>query len=493
MTRSNSVVAVRIGAIVAALATSIVAPASAEAAEPDPAAPVISDVGVAAGERVNKTVTIRPVVSDDVAVTKVELRVNHRLVTSSVSAPWTLSWDTRSNSNQDVLVEVTAHDGDGHTTTAATTVFADNSAPVVDIPWGDLSTQSRFNSFTGVVPVTFTPRSANDQDVVRVVLSIGATVIGTTSAAPWTVDWDTTGYQGPVTLSWSAHDASGNVRTLTTHAWADHAGPQLSADFTLVDGYINARDSVFVDARDPAWIGKVELLVNGTVANTDTSGQFPRYLPWDRGAANGPATMTIRASDGVGNVTVLTRTVTVDNDAPVVTATPPAGAKVRGVFTARLTSVKDATGPAYMLVRLDDGTRYFTGRAPWSLRVDTRSYSDGPHTLSFDVRDKANNQTLVRRSVTVDNTAPSMRITKAPKNRSKLRRAVAITASAQDRYGVNRVQMLVNGKVVATDRTSGYAFSLTPHARYGKTFTMQLRAYDQAGNVHYSSKRTYRR
>ncbi|BFU43947.1 hypothetical protein KRMM14A1004_21840 [Krasilnikovia sp. MM14-A1004] len=454
---------------------------------------MISDIGIAAGERVNKTVTIRPVVSDDVAVTKVELRVNHLLVTSSLSAPWSLVWDTRGSGNQDVLVEVTARDGDGHTTTATTTVFADNSAPTVDIPWADMTTPSRFNSFTGVVPVTFTPRGTNDQDVVRVVLSIGATVIGTTTAAPWNVDWDTTGYQGPVILSWSAYDAFGNVRTLTTHAWADHAGPRVSAVFTLVDGYVSARDSVYVDAQDPAWIGKVELLVNGSVASTDTSGQFPRYLPWDRSAANGPATMTIRASDGIGNVTTLTRTVTVDNDAPVVTAAPSAGAKVRGVFTARLTGIKDATGPVYLLVRLDDGTRYFTGRAPWSLRVDTRTYSDGPHTLSFDVRDKANNQTLVRRSVTVDNTAPSLRITNAPKNKSRLHRTVRITASAHDAYGVNRVELLVNGKVVATDRTSGYAFSLAPRARYGKTFTLQLRAYDQAGNVRYSSERTYRR
>ncbi|MEU8661058.1 hypothetical protein [Actinoplanes philippinensis] len=55
-----------------------------------------------------------------------------------------------------------------------------------------------------------------------------------------------------------------------------------------------------------------------------------------------------------------------------------------------------------------------------------------------------------------------------------------------------KVQLLVDGKVVGTDGRAGFAFSLNPK-RYGKKFTVQFRAYDRAGNVRYSSKRTYRR
>ncbi|GGN34942.1 hypothetical protein FHR83_005904 [Actinoplanes campanulatus] len=52
--------------------------------------------------------------------------------------------------------------------------------------------------------------------------------------------------------------------------------------------------------------------------------------------------------------------------------------------------------------------------------------------------------------------------------------------------------MLVNGKVVATDAQAAYSFVPNPK-KYGKKFTVQLRAYDKAGNLRYSAKRTYRR
>jgi hypothetical protein len=46
--------------------------------------------------------------------------------------------------------------------------------------------------------------------------------------------------------------------------------------------------------------------------------------------------------------------------------------------------------------------------------------------------------------------------------------------------------------VVAADKKAGYTFTLNPK-KCGKKFTMQLRAYDRAGNVAYGSKRIYRR
>ena len=48
--------------------------------------------------------------------------------------------------------------------------------------------------------------------------------------------------------------------------------------------------------------------------------------------------------------------------------------------------------------------------------------------------------------------------------------------------GINRVEMLINGKVVATDRKAAYRLALNPK-KYGKKFTVQLRAYDKAGTV----------
>ena len=100
--------------------------------------------------------------------------------------------------------------------------------------------------------------------------------------------------------------------------------------------------------------------------------------------------------------------------------------------------------------------------------------------------------TTVSHAITVDNTLPSVKYGQAPKNNAKLTKKFKITANATDRFGIARVQLLVNGKVVAIDTQAAYSFTVNPK-NYGKKFTVQLRAYDKAGNIQHTAKRTYRR
>jgi hypothetical protein len=69
--------------------------------------------------------------------------------------------------------------------------------------------------------------------------------------------------------------------------------------------------------------------------------------------------------------------------------------------------------------------------------------------------------------VIVDNTRPALKVTKAPKSGAKVSGPVKITASATDRNGVNRVELVINGKVVARDVKAGYSFAIKAK-KYGK-------------------------
>ena len=118
--------------------------------------------------------------------------------------------------------------------------------------------------------------------------------------------------------------------------------------------------------------------------------------------------------------------------------------------------------------------------------------SDGRHTVTWEVCDGVGNVRRLTRTVTVDNTKPTLRITSGPGDGAKVSSTVTVTASASDRNGVDRVELLVNGKVVARDTTAGYRFSIDPR-KYGKTIKVQLRAYDRAGNSAITSTRTWHR
>ncbi|BCJ43421.1 hypothetical protein GCM10010168_42690 [Actinoplanes ianthinogenes] len=457
----------------------------------------VTDLGIAPGARVNRTVELRPTVAAEADVAQLQLWANNAPVAYDYAAPWSLSWNTRGIIDQDVPVYLVAVDKDGNKTpTGKVTVRVDNYAPLASFPQGWGSSQqypASNNSFTGIQRFSLTP--AGDADTVRwIQLSVGGQVIDTATAAPWPVTWDTSAFpEGVVKLTATTTDDLGNTTQNSAWLWVDRTGPATTVRFPQVAGYVSVHQPLAVEASDPATVDRAELYLNGVLADTATlNGAGVADLDLAAGTANGPATLTVKTYDHLGNVTEQTRSVVVDNDKPVA-AGAPGSSYLRGTFGAGVSNFRDATGAAYLAVYFDDfrGTG-FTERSPWYVHVNSRAVADGRHTLAWDVKDKAGNLTQLRRSVYVDNTAPAVRFGTAPKNRAKLTRKVTVKAIAADRFGIARVQLLVNGKVVATDSKAAFSFTLNPK-KFGKKFTVQLRAYDRAGNVKYSTKRTYRR
>ena len=82
-----------------------------------------------------------------------------------------------------------------------------------------------------------------------------------------------------------------------------------------------------------------------------------------------------------------------------------------------------------------------------------------------------------------DTIAPTVSITNPANNALVPRKAnVTITANASDNVGVTRVEFLVNGALQCTDTSAPYSCSWRTPAAPNKTFQLQARAFDQAGN-----------
>jgi len=455
----------------------------------------VENLGLASGQRINRTVVVRPTLAPGTDVTRIMLYADYEPVASAVSAPWSLSWNTRNIVDEDVRVYLVLFDSHGAwTQSEAVTVRVDNYAPLADFPWPSSTYPNQYNSFNGVKQFNLTPRE-QPETVRRIDLLLGGRVIDTATTAPWTVTWDTSGSTGMVLLQSRTYDDLGNVTVNEAHAHVDNTPPALEVVWDQVDGYVSKTGrGVLVDSTDPALVDRVELWVNGKLIRTDRSiccnGTNVVWLEWDPAAVSGPAAMTVRSYDSLGNVAEYTRAVIVDNDRPAITFTPAANAYVHGIFTTAVTGVRDATGLIYLSGYINELA--YTHQAPWRVRLDTKHIGDGRRTLEVMVMDKAGNVTTVKQAITVDNTVPSVSYRQAPKNNAKVSKTFAVTANASDRFGVARVQLLVNGKVVATDAQAAYSFSVNPKS-YGKKFTVQVRAYDRAGNIQYTAKRTYRR
>ena len=82
-----------------------------------------------------------------------------------------------------------------------------------------------------------------------------------------------------------------------------------------------------------------------------------------------------------------------------------------------------------------------------------------------------------------DNIAPTVAITSPANGATVLRKStVAINATATDNVAVTRVEFLVNGALQCTDTASPYSCSWRVPNPMGKTYQLQARAFDAAGN-----------
>ena len=82
-----------------------------------------------------------------------------------------------------------------------------------------------------------------------------------------------------------------------------------------------------------------------------------------------------------------------------------------------------------------------------------------------------------------DNIAPQVSITNPTDGATVTRKAnVSIMANASDNVGVTRVEFYVNGNLQCTDTTASYTCSWKVPNPPNRTYQIQARAFDQAGN-----------
>ncbi|MEU4561573.1 S8 family serine peptidase [Actinoplanes sp. NPDC023936] len=183
----------------------------------------------------------------------------------------------------------------------------------------------------------------------------------------------------------------------------------------------------------------------------------------------------------------------VDTSAPRVTGTSPAQNKrFRGAVTVTATGVADSgSGLSHALLYANGKYVGRDNTAPYALRYSSGKFT-GNVNLQWRVYDKAGNYGVYNRRVIADNTAPAAKITSAPKNGKKVKGTVTLKASAGDASGIARVELIINGKVVAKDYKAGYSFKIKVK-KYGKKLTVKVRAVDKVGNTRTTAARTWKR
>jgi subtilisin family serine protease len=237
-------------------------------------------------------------------------------------------------------------------------------------------------------------------------------------------------------------------------------------------------------------ITEVRATLNGVPAATATAA--PWTLTVDTAYVTGAVTLTVSAVAGATSKGSLTLPVVVDRTLPETSFRFPAeAALVRGAVTVGA-NAWDAVGVAKVQLLVGGTVVASDHVAPFAPRWDSAGHN-GDTVLTLRTYDRAGNVRLAYRTLKADNWGPSVVVSAAPSSGTRRIRGLArITAKAADLNGVDRVELLVNGKLVT--RYAGAARTFTVDtSRYGPTITVRVRAYDAAGNVRYAPTRTWYR
>ena len=178
----------------------------------DGTAPTVA-IASPTGGSVSGTVTVVVNASDNVGVTRVELRANGQVVASGTAAPYQLLWDSKSVANGGVTLTATAYDAKGNaktsagvTVTVSNAAAADTTAPTLVItsptPGGRLAKRAI---------VTTSVTDNNGAAGITQLLYINGVLKSTVIGAPLSYKWNTTQLAaGSYTILVTARDAAGN-------------------------------------------------------------------------------------------------------------------------------------------------------------------------------------------------------------------------------------------------------------------------------------------
>jgi peptidoglycan/xylan/chitin deacetylase (PgdA/CDA1 family) len=203
---------------------------------------------------------------------------------------------------------------------------------------------------------------------------------------------------------------------------------------------------------------------------------------------SGPWYWTCSGSNGGTKASCLATKKVADTTRPTVSITnPKTGNTVSNTINLIATATDNVgvVGVQFMVDGANVGTEDTT--SPYQISFDTKTLSNGAHTVSAKARDAAGNtKTSTAISVTVtnaDTTAPSVSIT-SPVANSTVSNIINLTANASDNIGVIGVQFLIdNVNFGSEDTTAPYEASLDTKTLSNGAHTVSAKARDAAGNI----------
>jgi subtilase family protein/Big-like domain-containing protein/fervidolysin-like protein len=450
------------------------------------------------------TISITAVATDNIGVTSVAISAAGTSLCVSSAAPYSCSWNTTLVANGGpYVVTATARDAAGNTASASISVSVNNTTADTTPP--TININSPANGSTIGATISISALASDNVGVTSVSISAAGTTLCVLTAAPYSCSWNTTTVpNASYTITATAKDAANNSNTSSLTVFvnnpppADSTPPTVSitspANGTIVAGTIQ----ITASAADNVGVSSVTFSVAGaTVCAVTTT---PYSCTWNSNTVpngNGYAVTAI-ARDAAGNINSSSIGLSVNN-APAVDITPPTaiitspgdGASLSGTVTINVYATDDI-GVSAVQVRIDGNAVCGLSNAPWSCSWDSRTVSNGFHTIQATAWDTSGNGTNtatitvsinnVTQPTPINDTTPPVVQFNNPANGATVSGSITVQVSATDDVGVVRLELYIGGRLQISVSTGTLKYKWNVRKLRGGQ-TLEARAYDAAGNV----------
>lgn len=268
--------------------------------------------------------------------------------------------------------------------------------------------------------------------------------------------------EGENVITLVAIDAAGNEVERTITVTLDTVPPKLILT-SPTDGLITNSSTVTIKG----WTDTDgTVTVNGLPIMLDTTGNFTHSLL----LSDGNYTFTIISKDLAGNMVILTRTVIVDTIAPGLDITVPEN----GLLTNKtLIAVKGRAQTDIVHINQMVAEPVPDPTAGWWLIDELYPLDEGVNELVIEAKDEAGNMEVIKLTVTLDTTPPTLTVTEPEDGHKTRKKQVNIIGTTEP-----GATLSIGGQLVTdTDGTFSVPYNLVKGEN-----TVTITATDDAGN-----------
>lgn len=261
--------------------------------------------------------------------------------------------------------------------------------------------------------------------------------------------------------------------TATCSAAIDIIDPTLTIS-TLANNAITNNPTLNISGSVSDTNGITGLTVNN-VPVTITNGGFSYAFALQAGSN----VITTIATDIPGNQTTDTRIITLDQTAPTLTVTAPTDNSKTAQPLTTITGTINETST--VTVKVNAGTPQ-SASLTGTVYSATANLTTGLNTITITATDLATNTSSVVRSVTYDNTNPSLSITSPNQDITTALGSVTISGTVSDTITTAVVTITADGQTYTPAIAQDGSFTQSIPLPTDKTYAVIATATDQAGN-----------